>query len=900
MVKRIAIITLLLLAGLVTLFVYINRGHRNLLTDPFRMVPADAPFIVETGNLPGLLNAISENNQLFNELIKTAGLEKFAAGFNALRSFLNRPEVVCITENRRALLSFHFNHDGKLTPLLNMTLPPDVGFREVGALFRPEKGFTVTRPGNSRRKIKICMSGAGAADTIFLAWSPGMVTCSTSPDMLALAEETAAGKMNIRESHILDRLISTAGKEGERIYLIFPNMAGLSEKITGKAENNPGKLISRINGTACFDIFINDQGYVFSGYAHTSDSSRILPGNYSHPDLNLSTYGYLPAGVSMFETIVTEGEPVYKDSLMNQENPAAMLAAKLKPFAGTEFTRARLSVEDKKDSKATVFIWSVRNKDAAERTVTGEFDNWIGRYNLKEKDFISWFEPDDQIKIPVFSTPFAGLTGRLSGISRMLTADSVIAFSDDFMITSDSREAVMRVLYENMLHRTIINDAEFRDFESTLPSRAGYFSWFVPASNTDILNGMLSDTLVRKFNDTSGSLKKITCAGFRFVPSNEMIYGTLSVRFMENISENTGTEWETKLDGMVTGRPFFFVNHNTGAREIVVQDDKNNLYLINAAGRILWKVSVNEAVNGSFFMIDYYRNGKNQIFFAGRDYLHLIDRNGNYVERFPVRLRASASGPATLYDYDNNLDYRIFVPGSDKLIYLYDKTGNVVKGWKPFRTQNPVRTGVKYFRVSGKDYIVVTDGGSMNILDRTGNIRVKTSGNVLTAAGTEIRLATGVPPSIVCSAPDGTVQFISFDGKISTTVLGDFTTSHVFDYFDLDGDGYGEFLFIDKGKLYLYDHDRSGMFVRDLGSESIEGPWPFIFSSTERMAGLFNSQARQILLIDSKGNDTGGSPFKGFSAFIIGRLTAGGSFNLITGGNDNFLYNYKLITIGNK
>ena len=34
-----------------------------------------------------------------------------------------------------------------------------------------------------------------------------------------------------------------------------------------------------------------------------------------------------------------------------------------------------------------------------------------------------------------------------------------------------------------------------------------------------------------------------------------------------------------------------------------------------------------------------------------------------------------------MFDYDNNLNYRIFIAGEDKSIYSYDKSGSVVKGW---------------------------------------------------------------------------------------------------------------------------------------------------------------------------------------------------------------------------
>ena len=179
-----------------------------------------------------------------------------------------------------------------------------------------------------------------------------------------------------------------------------------------------------------------------------------------------------------------------------------------------------------------------------------------------------------------------------------------------------------------------------------------------------------------------------------------MIYNSLSIKFKEEAREESTTEWETLLDTTASIKPFFFTNHITGAKEIFIQDMKNNTYLINAAGRVLWKVPLNERIVSTIYLIDYFRNGKYQLLFSGKNYIHLLDRNGNYVERYPVKLRSPATNSMVLFDYDNNLNYRLFIAGEDKLIYSYDKTGSAVKGWNPYRTTGTVKAEINYFKVS--------------------------------------------------------------------------------------------------------------------------------------------------------------------------------------------------------
>ena len=293
-------------------------------------------------------------------------------------------------------------------------------------------------------------------------------------------------------------------------------------------------------------------------------------------------------------------------------------------------------------------------------------------------------------------------------------------------------------------------------------------------------------------------------------------------------------------------------------------------------------------------MIDFYRNGKLQILFSGKNYMHLLDRNGNYVERYPVRLRSPASGPMALFDYENNGEYRIAVPGEDKIIYVYDKSGSVVRGWKQFRTNGLVTSEINFYRVSGKDYIIASDENTVYFLDRTGNIRVRLKEPVTRAAHSEMRLNSGVESSLIFTSPDGVIQNISFDGSVRKTEIRKFSVDHSFDFFDIDGDAFGEYIFIDSGKLYLYDHDRSEIFIRDFGTDELRGPIIFTFSASDKKIGVFSNKEKLIYLIDRNGNTVSGFPLQGASMFSIGKLSEKGGFQLIVGSGDNFLYNYRL------
>lgn len=894
-VRKVTVILMFLVLIAAGMLYFIHLDSRNILTDPYKLVPPGASFFLESSNLPSLLNSVAENNGLYRELSALKGMEDFNRKFGSLRAFLNRTDISPDVENQKSIISFYQGDGGKHEPLLVMTVPKNFRFRHFEEIFQRVPGIRATagRRGTNR-VIMVTPEKPGLKDTVYFSFISGLALCTSSVRLLDKVAEQKNAVDDIRSEPGISKLISSAGNREDKLYIIFRNLGGLTGRITGGRMANPEEKITRLAGCAEGDISISENGYLFSGYSGISDSSEILNKYINYPSASFSAFKILPADVVMFETTFISDESKAMIERLKDSAIIYELAAELLPLAEDEITRAVTVIKNPEVGKGNLAVYLLKNREAAERSINERLEIWMKENNLTPKEVISYFQPDDQTKIPIFQTPFKGLYKTVSGNRQIEFSDSLITFYDNYMITGDRAEALEKLLYENLLNKTISNDVDFREFETTLPSKAAYFFYCTPVYLVDFLPGFLNDSITLRLKDNPAILRKIKCVGFQMASVNGMIYNTLSVKYAENVTDEAGTEWETRLDGMVVTKPFFFVNHNTGAREIVVQDEKNNLYLINAAGRILWKIAVGERICGNIFMVDFYGNGKYQILFGGKENLYLIDRNGNHVDKYPVRLRSPASGPPALFDYDNNLDYRIFVPGEDRLIYAYDKFGNVVKGWKPFKTGGPVKSEIKFFRVSGKDFIVASDANNVWFLDRMGNIRLKTSEPVTRAAGSEIRLNQGAESSLVFTSPDGTLISVSFDGKVRKTAFGSFGIDHTFDLFDIDGDGYGEYLFIDAGKLYLYDHDKGLLFVRDFGTRNLAGPFGFVFSPGFRRAGVYDQDNKLVYMVDKKGNYMKGFPLRGFSAFSVGKFTGSGVFHLIVGGNDNFLYNYKL------
>ncbi len=888
--KKITILFIvLLLTGLGVLIFFFQQGRKTLFSDPYKAVSPRTSILVETIDIKSFINSISSGKGLFGELAKVKELDVFNSKLKYFADLLNNPAFNDVNIDGPAVLSCTLTGKDNAGLLLSMAVPGDIRLRHVREIL---KSSGVKETGDSdiddHNIITVPYKVSTEKDTVYVTVLSGLLLCSTDRGIMREALSQPLKNDDIRDLPGFSRVLMASGKNEDKIFVVFNNLASMVSRVfTGKDKKIPQR-ISKLAAVASGDIYLDDDGLALSGYTETRDSSDILYRYKMSVPEELQSYSILPSSTALFETILQDKKSgVPADRIKESDGGPGSLAMQLRKFINGEVTKAWVPASGSDTPDNLLMIYELSNPVEAEKVFTGSSEEAIQ---------VRYFRPDDQVKIPVYRATVTGLAASVFPGSGKNSDGAFFTFYDKYLISGDSFSAISRLLYDNILNKTLAHDPVYRDFENTLPSRAGYFFYCVPSKSLAYLSGYLSDDIIKALGNNLASLKKIEAVGYQVASSNEMLYNSLSVRFKEEGREESKTAWETLLDTTACIKPFFFTNHITGAKEIFIQDLKNNVYLINAAGRVLWKVPLNERIQGTVYMIDYYRNGKYQLLFSGRNYLHILDRNGNYVERYPVKLRSPATNSLALFDYDNNKNYRIFIAGEDKRIYLYDKTGNVVKGWRPFTTTDFVTSEVNYFRVSGKDYIVVSDDKSVYFLDRRGNIRVNLKEPVTRAKGSTLSLIPGSDPSLVCSAPDGTIQYIHFDGTVKKFSLKKFSVDHSFDIFDVDGDGFGEYIFIDSGSLYLYDHNRSELFHRDFGSDDLGGPLNFIFSSSDRKIGIFDTTRNLIYLINKDGDTMKGFPLKGASMFSIGKLSENSGWHLIVGGTDRFLYNYKIDT----
>lgn len=285
----------------------------------------------------------------------------------------------------------------------------------------------------------------------------------------------------------------------------------------------------------------------------------------------------------------------------------------------------------------------------------------------------------------------------------------------------------------------------------------------------------------------------------------------IGVEYRQTQSADDGRSylWVLQADTSIHTSVYPFKNHATGENELAFQDARNTLYLANATGSVLWKKRINEPIRSKIYTVDIFRNNKYQLFFSTDNYIHLVDRTGTYVQGYPVKLPARITAPVTIYDYDNNKDYRLFIACADRRIYNYTLYGIRTEGFTPFKTEHEVELPVQYIRVGSSDYLVAVDvQGRIYAFSRKGEGRITLKnmaasglGSFYTDAGKTIQSTK----LVYIDAKQNALCRISFDDKKESVKLDNELAGFQSLYNPVDDDKQMDVILYGDGGIFAYD-----------------------------------------------------------------------------------------------
>ncbi len=290
----------------------------------------------------------------------------------------------------------------------------------------------------------------------------------------------------------------------------------------------------------------------------------------------------------------------------------------------------------------------------------------------------------------------------------------------DFALFSDSLESIQNCISHHQNKTTLSNLQAYSENSEELLTEAHI-------TQTTTVNPLLK-RLANSLNDQSIATVKLTSFPLAM---HQITYEDNYIQFnsvLKKVTPKKNTATITQIANITLDAPIlseiqWVTNHRTKEKELLVQDADNKLYLISNKGTIVWKKQLNSKIQGKAIQVDLYKNRKLQLAFTTQNEFMILDRNGNLVEPFYKKFDKVDLLPLSVFDYDNNRNYRFLITQQNKL-FMFDNKFKPLKGFEFTTTKSNVIESPKHIRIGTKDYIIVAEkNGKLHILNRQGKNR---------------------------------------------------------------------------------------------------------------------------------------------------------------------------------
>lgn len=338
---------------------------------------------------------------------------------------------------------------------------------------------------------------------------------------------------------------------------------------------------------------------------------------------------------------------------------------------------------------------------------------------------------------------------------------------ENALIFSPEQDALTNIIDHYSLGSTFEKSPVYTEARKSLADESNILMVAGKEGLKDVLGESLKNDALRELQETELAGYSIAA---QLVSEGSFYHTTLLVRKIDAGSDNkaVNTGFTVKLDAPLVIDPQVVHNHRTNKKEIVVQDEENNLYLISTEGKVLWKKSLGSRVQGSISQVDLYRNGRLQLAFTTDNQFIILDRNGKEVAPFKMTYPEGNLNPLAVFDYDNNKNYR-FVVSQGNVVYMYNPQGRIVKGFTYTRAGSAILPSPQHIRFGNRDYLVFRlENGDLKILDRVGKIRIRVAEKI-DFSENEVYAYKNL---FALTDKSGNLYMINEKGKVSVTGFG--------------------------------------------------------------------------------------------------------------------------------
>lgn len=859
---------------------HFQRRSQAAGLDPYTLVPSDAWLVADLKQAEDIATTFLNDSLIWAEMESLAEIAWLRNQLQAVDSLLSgETELKAALNQSRLLVSVHSASRGQ-SPVL-VQLRPDPANRPAQFQRFVLRQWQEHERGSSYSflGINIHQFQPEGEKPFFFAFYKGSLLLAPGQRLIehAITQEVSGSSLAASES--LAVLRSVAGRRANNIFLDGSHLCELFEKIL-TAETPSLFPCKAFSGWMGWDFDLLGEEVRLTGFAQGNLTQPDFLGLFSDQQAaDPFLMQYIPSASAAFALINFDLNEELAGSLatfrrqVNEREPAdsALLAA-LAPHLGGSAATAMLYAPDLSSAEGCIAVLHIND-------ATGLWEK-MQDSGLWETSLPTILPADTVFEQVIWQFVPPGLVPALS--RGLITGElPFVAMLDSVLIAGASARAVNRTLMQ--IHYGQLIGKE--------PRLAEDFIFQQPASgllymvNIPYLSGMMQgkwspavNRLLGQIGQGAFPLDRLT-AQFS-THRNGLFFSNVSMhRHGARITRLHKPLWEVGLDTLALTEPVGVFNHHDGSREVVIQDLKNNFYLVDRFGNILWKKEISGPINSPIYQVDRYKNGRYQYLFSTLNFLHLIDRNGNYVTGFPIRLPSAAEHGITVVDYDGDKNYRILFSGADRRIHNLGIDGRRVSGWLLPRLEKAAGKPLQYFRLGNRDYLIMVDqAGRPFFYDRRGQVRFDVPENFkLSLENLVFPFERGQESHFVALGQEGEVLEINSSGQVNAFRLDSLEAGAGFLFLQAVNPLY---IFASQQAIRAFDRLGSQVFSHTLAGNFV-APLSMVAAAGKQFISLRTENPAQLYLFNSQGKLIAPFPIEGQQQFALESLLQDQAWNVI-------------------
>lgn len=926
--KTVAVIVLvsILIGGGIYWFTY-TKELTAPVSEAINAIPGNAAVIVESKNIRDVWKKLSQTSVWWQDLL---GAEFFSAlhkdvGF--IDSVIAKESaVVSLLSNHSMFISAHVSGATTFDFLYVYSLPNLTHQPQVKSFFQ--------KINNNQIPVERMYSGAtittvyvGNRDSMHYALVDGILMMSGKETLVEDAIRQLKSGVSLVKDKNFSRILTTAGQNVDaNIYVNYKNVPGILSHFMDASFIRDVNAAPDFADCSAWDVYVKTDAVLLSGFTQAKDSSgKFLNIFRKQAPQDILLTRIVPAKTSLLLFLGISNSKLYHRDYKNYLSATQQLKLQaMEQYMNGVESKYGISLEEYviewiSNEMALVVTepaspdftnntYAVLHSDNVEESVRKL--NELGAVISNSTGKGAGDDTDSEVKQGKGSTVeyrnhtigyvnLPQLLPQMLGWPFKKIYNTYFTSVRDYVVFGNNVEALQNFIddYEN--NKVLDSDKNYRLFSENVSNEANVYLYSSLARSANIYSAFLKADLSKALEGKRDVLYKFQAAAFQFTinKANNLFYSSAYLKHNPSYKQESGTLWEQQLDTTLSSKPYIVINHNTQTREIVVQDDANKLYLISNTGKILWTKQLPEKIISDIKQVDALKNDKLQLLFNTKNAIYVFDRNGKELRGFPIKLESPATNAVSVFDYENNRDYRVFVACENKKIRCFKLNGEEVTGFKFGGTDATVRIPVRYEKIDGKDHLLAVDeSGRVYVLNRQGEVLVQMKER-LPERCNDFYIEEGKDYGktlIMAADTTGLITKISFAGNIETMKIKRFDSPAFFAYRDINNDNSKEYVFVSGNELSVFSQNETRVFNYGFKDAVNQAPLFFDFPDGSTKIGVTLEKNNELYLFNEIGSVYPLFPVTGKTLFSIGDLNNDGTFMLITGSAEKSIYVYQL------